>query len=109
MAIEGVYNLGGLEMDNCYVHVTRYQVRTNYTKIGDTSDYAKYLIVDYDYAIFKDKATALNNPTTPIKLFPRNRFNYQLLDGGLSNIWQIIYDDLGTKQIFRDFLPDEEE
>lgn len=108
MGLEGFYNLGGLEIDNCYIHIIRFQVKTTYSKIGDSNDYAKYLIVDYDFNMFKDYATCMNDPSNPIQRFTRNRFSYQLLQGGLDDIWQIIYDDIKTKELFRDFLPEEE-
>lgn len=109
MGLEGFYNLGGLEIDNSYIHITRYQVKTSYSKIGDTTNYSKYLHIDYDYSLFKDRATSKNDPNNPIKIFVRNRFTYELVNGGIDDIWQIIYDDIGLKQLFRDFLPDTEE
>lgn len=108
MGLEGFYNLGGIEIDNSYIRITRYQVRTSYSRIGDTTSFAKYLNIDYDYNMYKDKANADTNHDSYIKQFLRNRVTHQLVPGATDNIWQIIYDDIGTKQLFRDFLPDED-
>lgn len=108
MGLEGSYNLGGIQVSNSYIRISRIQVKMSYSEIGDTGSFAKYLHIDYDYAMFKDKSTADIDPNGYIKQFFRNRFSYQLVSGGIDDIWQITYDDIGTKQLFRDFLPDED-
>lgn len=103
MALVGYYNWGGIDVLESYVRVTRFQTRTNYVQIGESSSYAKYLHIEYDYAVYKDKVTALANPSIPLKESLRNRFSYQIVEGGMMDIWYIIYADLKQKETFSTF------
>lgn len=108
MGLQGFYNLGGIEIDSCYIHITRFQVNTKYIKMGDNGVFTKYVIIDYDYSMFKDFATAKNDPTLPIKEFIRNRFSFQVVDESIDDIWQLIYDDIKRKEYFTEFIEDTE-
>lgn len=107
MGLYGFYNLSGIEIENSYIHITRFQVATQYISLGEHT-YSKYMVMDYDFALFKDKATSVAEPNSPIKKFQRNRITYQLIDGGSDDVWQIIYDDIRKNISFRDFIEDEE-
>lgn len=106
MALIGFYNLGGIEVGDSYLRVTRFQAKTTYSKIGDTNNHAKYLHIEYDFSIYKDKVTALTEPENPIKKSFRNRFIHQIKDGDTDDIWTLVYDDLKVNQLFRDFQND---
>ena len=108
MGLQGFYNLGGIELEDCYIHISRFQVNTQYVKVGDSTDHTKYLIIDYDYSMFKNKAMALNDPINPIKEFVRNRFSFQVVDDNIEDLWSIVYNDITTKQFFREFIQDTE-
>ena len=103
MGLTGFYNLGGIDIDNGYIRVTRFQVSTSYSKIGDTTDHRKYLHIDYDYSLYKDKTVAETFPDDSIRTAVRNRFTHQITEGGVLDIWTLIYDDLKLKEKFRDF------
>ena len=108
MGLQGFYNLGGIELDNCYIHISRFQVNTKYVKMGDSTTHTKYIIIDYDYSMFKNFATAKNDTNNPIKQFIRNRFSFQVVDNSIEDVWQLIYDDIKRKQYFTEFIEDTE-
>ena len=106
MGLTGFYNLGGIDINDSYIRITRFQTKTSYSKIGDTNEHAKYIHIDYDFSIYKDKGTALADPSNPLKTSVRNRFSHQITEGGVDDVWILIYDDLKVKQLFRDFEND---
>jgi hypothetical protein len=103
MGLIGYHDLHGIDLPESYIHVTRIQVSTKYEQIPDTSSFHKYLNIDYDFGIFKDKTTALADSNNPIKTFIRNRFQVQVMENTNLDVWYMVYGDIKNKKLYREF------
>lgn len=101
MAINGSHSLNGIQLDDSYVHITRVQCSKQYTEQDD--NWVKFYTIDYDFGVFKDKVQFEIEPNNPIRRYFRVRFQTQIIDDSITDIWELAYTNLKNQLIFREF------
>ena len=102
MALEGNQVLHGLELENSYVHIIRLGCTKQYTQAGDT--WIRLYNIDYDFGVFPSKAQYEIEPNNPIKKYFRLRFQQQINDDMVTDLWQLAYNHLKNQKEFREFI-----
>ena len=106
MGIYGIFNLSGIELTDCYLRIMSCNSFIRYIKELDESNneiWGKYVIIDYTYAVYKNKDEADANPQNPITNSNRIRVTKHLEYEQNINVWQIAYNDLKTQTDYASF------
>jgi len=104
MAIVGNQTLHGIQLENSYVHITRVNCIKQYSQVGN--DWIKLYTIDYDFGVFPSKTQYELEPNNPLKMYFRARFQEQIVEDSISDIWELSYNNLKNQLSFKDFEND---